>query len=206
MLSAARVNIIRILSCIKVASISLFNPPSPLPPYHSASSVAPPSGCSLHLSFLNQLGAFISWPLPISPALPSLCHTIASCSLFPSPCTILSALSVPPSVSTALSEPWLLLYPSPCSPPPYPSLLCHPLLSFVFTSTSIFIHLSPSLSLSSPLPHPFFVPLWTSPFFFLSSVSQSALLSCCLITLYLPVFLAPFIHVLVQAADNMKDG
>lgn len=205
MLSAARVNIIRILSCIKVASISLFNPPSPLPPYHSASSVAPPSGCSLHLSFLNQLGAFISWPLPISPALPSLCHTIASCSLFPSPCTILSALSVPPSVSTALSEPWLLLYPSPCSPPPYPSLLCHPLLSFVFTSTSIFIHLSPSLSLSSPLPHPFFVPLWTS-FFFLSSVSQSALLSCCLITLYLPVFLAPFIHVLVQAADNMKDG
>lgn len=206
MLSAARVNIIRILSCIKVASISLFNPPSPLPPYHSASSVAPPSGCSLHLSFLNQLGAFISWPLPISPALPSLCHTIASCSLFPSPCTILSALSVPPSVSTALSKPWLLLYPSPCSPPPYPSFLCHPLLSFVFTSTSIFIHLSPSLSLSSPLPHPFFVPLWTSPFFFLSSVSQSALLSCCLITLYLPVFLAPFIHVLVQAADNMKDG
>lgn len=204
MLSAARVNIIRILSWIKVASISLFNPPSPLPPYHSVSSVAPPSGCSLHLTFLNQLGAFISWPLPISPALPSLCHTIASCSLFPSPCTILSALSVPPSVSTALSEPWLLLYPSPCSPPPYPSLLCHPLLSFVFTPTSIFIHLSPSLSLSSPLPHPFFVPLWTFPF--LSSVSQSALLSCCLITLYLPVFLAPFIHVLVQAADNMKDG
>lgn len=104
MLSAARVNIIRILSCIKVASISLFNPPSPLPPYHSASSVAPPSGCSLHLSFLNQLGAFISWPLPISPALPSLCHTIASCSLFPSPCTILSALSVPPSISTALCQ------------------------------------------------------------------------------------------------------
>lgn len=166
MLSAARVNIVRILSCIKVASISLFNPPSPLPPYHSASSVAPPSGCSLRLSFLNQLGAFISWPLPISPALPSLCHTIASCSLFPSPCTILSALSVPPSVSTALcqsrdsfSTPLLALL-------PHIHLFCHPLLSFVFTSTSIFIHLSPSLSLSSPLPHPFFVPLWTSPFFF----------------------------------------
>lgn len=183
MLSAARVNIICILSCIKVASISLFNPPSPLPPYHSASSVAPPSGCSLHLSFLNQLGAFISWPLPISPALPSLCHTIASCSLFPSPCTILSAPSVPPSVSTALcqsrdsfSTPLLALL-------PHIHLFCHPLLSFVFTSTSIFIHLSPSLSLSSPLPHPFFVPLWTSPFFFcpqsLSLLSYPAVSSLC---------------------------
>lgn len=49
-------------------------------------------------------------------------------------------------------------------------------------------------------------PFMNFSFFFLSSVSQSALLSCCLITLYLPVFLAPFIHVLVQAADNMKDG
>lgn len=181
MLSAARVNIIRILSCIKVASISLFNPPSPLPPYHSASSVAPPSGCSLHLSFLNQLGAFISWPLPISPALPS------HCLLFALPVSLhhpFSPVSSSLHIYRSLSEPWLLLYPSPCSPPPYPSLLCHPLLSFVFTSTSIFIHLSQSLSLSSPLPHPFFVPLWTSPFFFfcpqsLSLLSYPAVSSLC---------------------------
>lgn len=58
---------------------------------------------------------------------------------------------------------------------PYPSLLCHPLLSFVFTPTSIFIHLSPSLSLSSPLPHPFFAPLWTFPLFLFCPQSLSLL-------------------------------
>lgn len=96
----------------------------------------------------------------------------------------LSLLSSPISISSLSSSPLIRIHPNIH----FHSSLTISVLKFTFASSI----LCPFMNFS--------------PFSFLSSVSQSALLSCCLITLYLPVFLAPFIHVLVQAADNMKDG
>ncbi len=153
---------------------------------------------SLALSLIHPLflPTHPSHPSFLPQALPFICLSLAD---------FTASISRPLSISlshyslSSVSH-CLLLFPSAVplalSGSPLHFSICHSILSFTFILSfplrdiCLFIHLSLSLSFTSPLPHPlhitahlFFVPLWTCPS--PSSLPPSALSSRCLATFYL---------------------
>lgn len=202
MLSAARVNIIRILSWIKVASISLFNRLF-LHTILSLLSLLPQAVPFICLSSTNLAHLFLD-----------LCPFLQPSLLFvtPLPPVRSSRLPAPSFQPCQFLPPYLPLSVTAVTPSLPLSLLSSP-ISISSLSSSPLIRIHPNIHFHSSLTisvlkftfaSSILCPFMNFSFFFV--LSLSLLLSCWLITLYLPVFLAPFIHVLVQAADNMKDG
>lgn len=169
MLSAARVNIICILSCIKVASIASSSIPFCLFCRSSLrlfpSSVFPQPTWRIY--FLTS-AHFSSPPF-------SLSH---HCLLFALPVSLhhpFSPVSSSLRIYRSLSEPWLLLYPSPCSPPPYPSLLSSSPLIRIHLN----IHFHSSLTISVlkfTFASSILCPFMNFSFFFVLSLSVCSLI------------------------------